>query len=75
MNLVDEQNITPLQVRDHCGQITRAFQRRTTCCLEVGSHLDGQDPGQRGLAKTGRSGEQDMVDRFATLSGRLNENG
>ena len=58
MNLVDEQHIAVLELREDRRQITCSFEGRTRRHLEVGTHLSGDDVGERGFAEAGRAGEE-----------------
>jgi hypothetical protein len=75
MNLVDEEHIASLEIGNDGGKVAGTFQGGAAGGLEVGSHLYGKDSGQRCLAQAGRSGEQYVVYRFATLPSGLNQDG
>ena len=68
MNLVDEQHIAVLELRENRRQITCSFEGRTRRDLEIGAHLGGDDVGERGFSETGRTGEKQMVGGFTTTS-------
>ena len=68
MNLVDEQHIAVLELRENRRQITCSFEGRTRRHLEIGAHLGGDDVGERGFAEAGRTGEEQMVGGFTTTS-------
>ena len=70
MDLVDEQHVARLEVREDGGQIARAFDGRAARRLDAGAKLIGDDRRKRGLAQTGRAREQDVIGGFAAgLSG------
>ena len=73
VDLVDEQHVALLQIGQEGGEITGADQDGPGGDPQADPHLGGHDPGQRGLAQTGRSGEQQVVDRLAPLRGRLED--
>ena len=75
MDLVDEKDISLLQVRKDGGHVCLALQSRPRCGDDVHAHLDGDDVGQSGLAQARGSGQEDVVQRFASIAGRLNEDG
>ncbi len=71
MDFVDEEDVARFEVRQQAGQVARLLDGRPAGALEAGAHGFGDDVGQRGLAQTGRSVEQDVVERLAALSGGL----
>ncbi len=73
MNLVNEEHIARLEIGQQCSQVTGALQHRSGGALDLGTHLLGDDIGQRGLAETGRPEDQHMIQRLATPLGRLDE--
>ena len=75
MNLVDEQDVVLLEVREDGGKIALPLDDGAGGHLDADAHLPGQDVGQRRLAEAGRAGEQDVVEGFPALSGRLDEDG
>ena len=75
MNLVDEQNVARLEVREYGGQIARSFDGRAARRFNVRAELVGDDCGKRGLAQTRRAREQDVVGRFAAGLRSLDHDG
>jgi hypothetical protein len=73
MDLVDEQNVARLQTGENGGEIAWAFYHRAGRDLDACSHLIGDDIGQRCLAQTRETVEQDVIQGFSPLSGRLDE--
>ena len=55
MDLVDEQDIALLEVREDGRQIARALDGGAARRLDVRAQLVGDDRGQRGLAEARRS--------------------
>ena len=71
MEFVDKQHVAFFEIRQQTGEVTRFFDDRTAGGFEAGAHRLGQDVSERGLAEAGRAAEQDVVERFAALLGRL----
>ncbi len=71
MDLVDEQDVALVELGEDGRQVAGAFERRTGRDVQVHPHLGGDDAGERGLAEPGRPGEQQVVDRLATVAGGL----
>ena len=71
MDLVDEQHVAVLEIGQQRGQVAGPGQDGTGGDAETGAHLGGHDPGQRRLAQSRRSGEEDVVHGLAPLAGRL----
>ena len=65
VDLVDEQHVAVVEVREDRGEVARAIERRPARGLEPGPHLVRHDLGERGLAEPGRAAEQQVVDGFA----------
>ena len=63
MDLVDEQDVARLQVGELGGEVAGAHDHRPRGQTEADPELGGDDLGERGLAKPGRPGEQNMVER------------
>ena len=74
VNLVDEENIALAQVGQDGGQIAGLFNGRAGGDLEIGIHLVGQDVAERGLAQTGRTVEQHVIQRLPALACGLDQN-
>ena len=68
MDLVDEQHVAVVEVREDRGEVAGAFERGAARRLQARAHLDGDDPGERRLAEPGRSGEQHVVDGLTALA-------
>ena len=60
-----------LQIGEQAGQVARFLDGWTAGAFEVGAHGLGDDVGQGGLAQSGRSAEQDVIQGFVALLGRL----
>ena len=65
MDLVDEQNIPVLEIREDGGQITGAFENRAGRGLDFHTKLVSDDVRKRGLTETRRSAEQHVIERFS----------
>ena len=75
MNLVNKEHIPLLQVGKQCRQIALLLNGRTAGDTNVYTHLIGNNARQRGLAQSGRTVQQHMIQRLATGACRLNVNG
>ena len=73
MDLVDEQHVALLEVREDGGEVARTLQRRAGRRTEPHAHRVRHDPGQRGLSQPGRPGEQQMVDDVAARTSSLDQ--
>ena len=69
MNLIDEEDIAPLQVREDTGQVTLALDGRTARDLDIGAHLLANDVGEGGLSQTWRAAKEHMVQRLPSSAG------
>ncbi len=57
------------------GQVAGPLKGRSRGDVQAGTHLDGHDGGQGGLAQAGWTGEQQVVDGLAPAPGRLQDDG
>ena len=71
MNLVDEQHIALVEIRQQAGKISSLLYDWAAGNLHVAAHLAGENAGERGLAEARRAAEQNMVERLAALLGCL----
>ena len=71
VDLVDEQYVAGLQVREDADQVSALFKGRPGGDGQVGPHFVGDDVGQRGLAEPRGPVQQHVVDRLAALGRRL----
>ena len=74
MNLVNEQQITGLQVDQQPNDVARAFQGRCTGDLALHPHLFGQHHGHGGFAQARRAIEQHMIEGIAAAKRRFHRN-
>ena len=74
MDFIDEQHIVFFQAGEQGGQVFGLFQHRPTGLAQVHAELVGDDVAQGGFAQTGWSKQEHMVQGFAALAGRANEN-
>jgi len=75
VDLVDEEHIVFLQVREDRGQVALPLDDGPRGHLDADAHLPGQDVGERRLAETRGAREQDVVQGLAPHARRLDENG
>src|SRR3990172_2220271 len=75
MDLIDEEDVTPIEVGQNGCQISRPFDRRAGGDSEVDAHLMCQNVSQRRLAQSRWSVKQDVVERLAARLGGLNKDG
>ena len=71
MNFIDKQNIACIEIGGNGGKIARALDGRTARHTDVVAHFGGNDAGKRGFTKTGRTIEQNMIQRLTHGSGGL----
>ncbi len=65
VDLVDEEHVARLQVGEQRGEIAGALNDRPGRQAVADAHLARDDLGQRRLAETGRTREENMVEGFA----------
>ena len=65
VDLVDEQHVAVVEVGEDGGEITGPLERGPARDAEAHSHLGRDDPRQGGLAETGRTREEEVVDGLA----------
>ena len=58
-----------MQVGEDGRQVSATLDGRAGGDADADAHLDGDDVGQRGLAKAGRAVEQDVIECFAARPG------
>ena len=73
MNLINEEHLTRLQIRDDGSQITGAFDHGASGDTQRSSHLARDHMGQRGLAQPRGTVEEHMVEGLAAFTRRLYE--
>ncbi len=73
VDLVYKQEVALVEGGQDRRHVPRPLQARPARGLQPHPHLGGEDAAQRGLAEARRPGEEDVVERFPTLLGRLHE--
>src|SRR5438270_265790 len=73
VDLVDEENVALVEVGEESSEVACPFESRPRRDPETNFHLVGDDAGQRRLPEARRSCKQRVVDRFATLAGRAEQ--
>src|SRR5512134_2435406 len=73
VNLVHEENVPLAKVAQDGGQVLWSFQHRTGGGENVYTQLGGNDVGQCRLSKTGRAGEEDVVESLVARPRALDE--
>ena len=73
MDLVDEEHVARLEVRQQRGEITRALQHRAGGALDGHAHLLGDDVRQGGLAQARRAEDQRVVQGLLAAAGGADE--
>ncbi len=73
MDLVDEQHVARLQVREYCREVARTFQNRARCLSQIHPDLVGDNVSQRRLTQPRRPEDQRMVQRLAAIACRGDE--
>ncbi|SUX64713.1 Uncharacterised protein [Citrobacter amalonaticus] len=74
MDLIDKQYVVRLKVGQHRSQIARFFQHRTGSGTQIDAHFIGNDIGKRGFPQSGRTKNQQVVERITPQFCRLDEN-
>ena len=69
MDLVDEEHVVLLEVREDGGEVAGALDGGAGGDAHGDAHLGGDDVGERGLAEAGRAVEEQVVERLAALLG------
>ena len=72
MNFVDKKDVALGEIRQKRRQVAGLFDRWAGGDADVHAHLVGDDAGQRGLAQSRRTVEQDMIQRLIAPPRRLN---
>ena len=75
MDLVDEQDIALLEGGQDRGEIAGSLDRRTARVADVHPELAGDDRGERRLAESGRTVEEDVIRRLSPALRRAQEHG
>ena len=71
MDLVDEEHLALLQIRQHRREIAGFLDHRSGRRTNRHAELVGDDAGERGLAEPGRPVQQHVIERLAALLGGL----
>ena len=69
VDLVDEEHVALLQVRQDAHQVGRPREGRAAGGLDARAHLGRHHVGHRGLAQAGRPVKEDVLERFAAALG------
>src|SRR5947209_1873018 len=72
MHFIEEEDLLFADIRKDGSQITFDLQDRSGSLLIIGSHFVGDNGGQRGLAKSGWTVEQNVIQSLAARPRRLN---
>jgi hypothetical protein len=75
VDLVDEQHVAGLEIREQRGEVARTLDRGPARRAQRRTELVGDRARERRLAEPGRSVEQDMVERLAARARRADEHG
>ena len=75
VDLVDEEDVLFVQIRQNRRQIARPFDHRSRGRLDIHPHLPGYYIGQGRLPEPRRSVQKHMIERLLTPFGRLDEDG
>ena len=73
MNLVYEKHVAFLQVGEQSGEVASLFDDRPGGRAQLRAHLVGNDVGERGLAKSGRACQENVIERLASLQSGFDE--
>ena len=75
MNLVDEEHLVLLEIRQQRGEVARPLEDGAGRRPDLHLQLLGHDVGERGLAEAGRAVQQHVVERLAALPRGLDRHG
>src|SRR5262245_57223967 len=67
VDLVDEQNIANVEIRQNGRQIAFQLNEWTGCCAKPRPHFIGDDGCQRRLSEAGRTVKKDVIERLSPL--------
>ena len=67
MDLVDEEDVAGAEGGEEAREVALLHEGRAARHVERHAQLAREDVGERGLAEAGGAGEQDVVERLATL--------
>ena len=73
MDFVDEQHVALFEIGQKCGEIAGLGDHGAGGGAEANAEFARDDLRQRGLAETGGTDEQHMIERLAALARRLDE--
>ncbi len=73
MDLVDEQHVAVVELRQDGGEVTGALEGRPRREVHLHVHLVGDDAGEGGLAEPGGPGEEEVVGGLAAATRRLED--
>src|ERR1700682_6279126 len=73
VDLVDEEDVAVLQIGENRGQRPLLLERRAGGGADVDPHLVGHDVGERRLAQSRRSRDQDVLDRLVAAARRADQ--
>ena len=68
MDLVDEQHVAGLQVREQRGEVARALEHGPGGLAQIHAELGRDDVRECGLAEPGRPEDQHVIQRLAALA-------
>ena len=70
MNLVNEEDVTWVEIRENGGQIPSLLDGRTGADSDPDTHLGCDNLGERRLAESGRTAEEYVIERLSPPLGR-----
>src|SRR5262249_40468838 len=73
MDLVDEENVVRLQLREQARERALVLDGRARRRVRGDAHLFRDDVRERRLAEPGRAAKEDVIERLAALLRRLDE--
>ncbi len=74
MDLINKQAILGMQIGQQGRQVPRPFDHRTGGAFQIDLQLLGNNIGQGGLAQSGKSVEEHMIQGLSPFQGRLDKN-
>ena len=73
MYLVDEEHVVGLKTGEDACQVAGLVEHRAAGDFEAHTQFVGNDVAERGLAQSGRTVQQRVVEGFAAVAGSLNK--
>ena len=73
MDLVDEQDVSFLEIGEDPGEVARLFDLGSRGGVNLGAHRAGDNVGEGGFSEPGRTKEEGVVESLISISRRVDE--